>query len=93
MPLCTHIWYQDWVCSDCCQGDRCNYYIIVSRILHLFVTLGIVLTIKKKMKRTIQIPMDHCLSYFFPLQSRTTNIQPTITTLFGAALITLIRRL
>ncbi|CAK1552165.1 unnamed protein product [Leptosia nina] len=28
MPLCTHIWYQDWVCSDCCQGDRCNYYII-----------------------------------------------------------------
>lgn len=30
MPLCTHIWYQDWICSDCCQGDRCNYYIIVS---------------------------------------------------------------
>lgn len=30
MPLCTHIWYLDWVCSDCCQGDRCNYYIIVS---------------------------------------------------------------
>lgn len=28
MPLCTHIWYQDWQCSDCCQGDRCNYYII-----------------------------------------------------------------
>ncbi|XP_014368071.2 uncharacterized protein LOC106718497 [Papilio machaon] len=28
MPTCTHIWYQDWVCSDCCQGDRCNYYII-----------------------------------------------------------------
>lgn len=33
MPVCTHIWYEDWVCSDCCQGDRCNYYIIVSRIL------------------------------------------------------------
>lgn len=30
MPLCTHIWYQDWVCSDCCLGDRCNYYVIVS---------------------------------------------------------------
>ncbi|XP_061383399.1 uncharacterized protein LOC133320142 [Danaus plexippus] len=28
MPLCTYIWYQDWVCGDCCQGDRCNYYII-----------------------------------------------------------------
>ncbi|KAI8435155.1 hypothetical protein MSG28_003528 [Choristoneura fumiferana] len=29
MPTCTHIWYQDWECSDCCQGDRCNYYIII----------------------------------------------------------------
>ncbi|XP_041977881.1 uncharacterized protein LOC121732135 [Aricia agestis] len=28
MPYCTHIWYQDWRCSDCCQGDRCNYYVI-----------------------------------------------------------------
>lgn len=33
MPLCTHIWYQDWKCSECCQGDRCNYYIIVSNYL------------------------------------------------------------
>lgn len=30
MGLCTHIWYQDWKCSECCKGDRCNYYIIVS---------------------------------------------------------------
>jgi len=30
MPDCTHIWYQDWKCSSCCQGDRCNYYVIVS---------------------------------------------------------------
>ncbi|XP_012282667.1 CD59 glycoprotein [Orussus abietinus] len=28
MPDCTHIWYQDWKCSECCKGDRCNYYII-----------------------------------------------------------------
>ncbi|XP_030024722.1 uncharacterized protein LOC115443455 [Manduca sexta] len=28
MSLCTHIWYQDWACSDCCLGNRCNYYII-----------------------------------------------------------------
>ncbi|OXU28165.1 hypothetical protein TSAR_001494 [Trichomalopsis sarcophagae] len=28
MPDCSHIWYQDWKCSDCCQGDRCNYYIV-----------------------------------------------------------------
>ncbi|KAG7198796.1 hypothetical protein KM043_001772 [Ampulex compressa] len=27
IPDCTHIWYQDWKCSECCQGDRCNYYI------------------------------------------------------------------
>lgn len=30
MRYCTHIWYEDWTCSECCQGDRCNYYIIVS---------------------------------------------------------------
>ncbi|XP_077291887.1 coiled [Arctopsyche grandis] len=28
MQYCTHIWYEDWSCSECCQGDRCNYYII-----------------------------------------------------------------
>lgn len=30
MPYCTHIWYEDWTCSECCRGDRCNYYVIVS---------------------------------------------------------------
>lgn len=30
MPYCTHIWYDDWTCSECCLGDRCNYYVIVS---------------------------------------------------------------
>uniref|UniRef100_A0ABD2WSM3 Uncharacterized protein n=1 Tax=Trichogramma kaykai TaxID=54128 RepID=A0ABD2WSM3_9HYME len=28
MADCSHIWYEDWKCSKCCQGDRCNYYII-----------------------------------------------------------------
>lgn len=27
---CHHIWYEDWKCAECCQGDRCNYYVIVS---------------------------------------------------------------
>ncbi|XP_063242691.1 uncharacterized protein LOC134542409 [Bacillus rossius redtenbacheri] len=30
MGLCTHIWYEDWKCSDCCRGDRCNYYVFLS---------------------------------------------------------------
>lgn len=34
MATCTHIWYQDWKCSECCKGDRCNYYIIVSILCH-----------------------------------------------------------
>ena len=38
MPDCHFIWYQDWKCSDCCQGDRCNYYIIVSILLIKIVT-------------------------------------------------------
>lgn len=33
MPYCTHIWYEDWTCSECCQGDRCNYYVIVSTFM------------------------------------------------------------
>ncbi|KAJ8675653.1 hypothetical protein QAD02_011439 [Eretmocerus hayati] len=28
MPDCNYIWYLDWKCSECCQGDKCNYYII-----------------------------------------------------------------
>lgn len=34
LATCTHIWYYDWKCSECCQGDRCNFYIIVSILLH-----------------------------------------------------------
>ncbi|KAK9738802.1 hypothetical protein QE152_g9527 [Popillia japonica] len=28
MQYCSHIWYEDWKCSECCKGDKCNYYII-----------------------------------------------------------------
>ncbi|XP_043247009.1 uncharacterized protein LOC122394301 isoform X2 [Amphibalanus amphitrite] len=28
LPLCTRISYEDWRCTSCCKGDRCNYYII-----------------------------------------------------------------
>ncbi|KAJ8882305.1 hypothetical protein PR048_014107 [Dryococelus australis] len=34
--LCTHIWYQDWKCSECCRGDRCNYYVFVS-VFHAYL--------------------------------------------------------
>jgi len=27
MELCHYIWYEDWKCTECCQGDRCNYYV------------------------------------------------------------------
>ena len=30
MPLCHYLWYEDWKCAECCQGDRCNYYVTVS---------------------------------------------------------------
>ena len=30
MELCHYIWYEDWRCAECCQGDRCNYYVTVS---------------------------------------------------------------
>lgn len=28
IQYCTHVWYEDWRCSECCGGDRCNYFII-----------------------------------------------------------------
>ncbi|XP_060582032.1 uncharacterized protein LOC132738543 [Ruditapes philippinarum] len=24
---CMRNWYRDWKCTECCQGDRCNYYV------------------------------------------------------------------
>lgn len=27
---CTHVWYEDWKCAECCGGDKCNYFIISS---------------------------------------------------------------
>merc|ERR1711911_466171 len=27
LPYCERIWYLDWRCSECCQGDRCNYFV------------------------------------------------------------------
>jgi lymphocyte antigen 6 complex protein len=29
MAICHYIWYEDWKCAECCQGDRCNYYVTV----------------------------------------------------------------
>lgn len=27
LKRCDRIWYNDWECSECCTGDRCNYYV------------------------------------------------------------------
>ncbi|XP_076439309.1 UPAR/Ly6 domain-containing protein cold-like [Babylonia areolata] len=24
---CMRDWYRNWECYECCQGDRCNYYV------------------------------------------------------------------
>ncbi|XP_025099641.1 uncharacterized protein LOC112567236 [Pomacea canaliculata] len=24
---CMRDWYKDWECLECCQGDRCNFYV------------------------------------------------------------------
>lgn len=41
MRYCTHIWYEDWTCSECCQGDRCNYYIISGSTKFLVSTVAL----------------------------------------------------
>ena len=32
MPYCDRIWWKDWRCAECCKGDRCNFFVTVSRI-------------------------------------------------------------
>lgn len=31
--------YEDWKCAECCQGDRCNYYVTVSVKIFLYRVL------------------------------------------------------
>ncbi|ERL83873.1 hypothetical protein D910_01143 [Dendroctonus ponderosae] len=57
MGSCTHIWYEDWKCSECCKGDRCNYYIIVS--LNIFVfTLSSHLKYSQFFSRQVQFSAE-----------------------------------
>ena len=39
MPKCLRIWWKDWRCAECCKGDRCNYYITVSKIFFIHIEL------------------------------------------------------
>merc|ERR1739848_695635 len=44
MHLCHYIWYEDWKCAECCQGDRCDYYVTLggsntTSNLHLMISL------------------------------------------------------
>lgn len=27
---CERIWYNDWNCTSCCSGDKCNYYVTLA---------------------------------------------------------------
>lgn len=27
---CDRIWYNDWNCTTCCAGDKCNYYVTLA---------------------------------------------------------------
>lgn len=27
---CDRIWYNDWNCTSCCSGDKCNYYVTLA---------------------------------------------------------------
>uniref|UniRef100_A0A6G1SL87 UPAR/Ly6 domain-containing protein n=1 Tax=Aceria tosichella TaxID=561515 RepID=A0A6G1SL87_9ACAR len=27
---CDRIWYNDWNCTNCCSGDKCNYYVTLA---------------------------------------------------------------
>lgn len=27
---CDRIWYNDWNCTNCCSGDKCNYFVTLA---------------------------------------------------------------
>lgn len=33
-----HNWYEDWICVECCQDDRCNRYVteIITQCIIVF---------------------------------------------------------
>ncbi|CAF5078734.1 unnamed protein product, partial [Rotaria sp. Silwood1] len=43
--ICKRNWYEDWACVECCQGDRCNRYVVLgSNNLHSSLILLIFMT-------------------------------------------------
>ncbi|OXA63690.1 uncharacterized protein LOC110842173 [Folsomia candida] len=51
VSYCHRIWYEDWKCAECCQGDRCNYFAFMgagttSLNLSVFI-LSLLLTLKE----------------------------------------------
>ncbi|XP_064474799.1 UPAR/Ly6 domain-containing protein cold-like [Ornithodoros turicata] len=52
---CDRIWYNDWECSECCTGDRCNYYVTLgsnslqtSFWLYLVPSMLLLLTVRRQ---------------------------------------------
>lgn len=47
---CDRIWYNDWNCTSCCSGDKCNYFVTlaghsVKPTSHLLAIIGLVSTV------------------------------------------------
>ncbi|XP_057325217.1 cationic amino acid transporter 3-like isoform X2 [Microplitis mediator] len=61
MKDCTYVWYQDWKCSDCCKGDRCNYYIFIMKIFGLGRVIN-AFTRKKLISSPSESGLARCLS-------------------------------
>ncbi|KAH8856956.1 high affinity cationic amino acid transporter 1 [Schistosoma japonicum] len=34
---CSRLKTRDWICSYCCNADRCNYYVPVSRAIGFYL--------------------------------------------------------
>ncbi|KAF7987135.1 hypothetical protein HCN44_001790 [Aphidius gifuensis] len=62
MPDCTYLWYVDWKCSECCRGDRCNYFIFVRIIKVIMVKVLETFTRKKWIDLSVESGLTRCLS-------------------------------
>lgn len=51
---CDRIWYNDWNCTNCCSGDKCNYYVTLAG--HSTAPMNLILMIGLSMLTA----MFHC---------------------------------
>lgn len=60
---CDRIWYNDWNCTTCCSGDKCNYFVTlaghsIKPTSYLLAIIGTLTTLMTIYHSSIQLSLD-----------------------------------